>query len=86
MEVTHETKNIKELEFKLGFDSIELFIELYKNDVGLIDDMVIYKPWEEQELSEFNKKMFEMSKIPLNDHLKHQQLIEKNNKEQGLLT
>ena len=50
METVHENKDIKELERKLGVDSIELFIQYFRKDYEMIDEMIDYKPWEKLDL------------------------------------
>jgi hypothetical protein len=85
MEVTHETPNIRQLEKELGYDAIEMFIEAFALDVELVEDMAHFKPWEDLDIPEHAKRRFEMSKIPLADHMKNRELLEEKKKAQTLL-
>lgn len=50
MELTHENKNITDLEEALGYDSVEYFIESMMREYELIEFMRQDKPWEEIEI------------------------------------
>lgn len=50
METVHQYPNIKELEAKLGTDSIELYIETFGEDIELVNDAIDMKAWEEYDI------------------------------------
>ena len=85
METTHETPNITELEKKLGWDAIEMFIEAFALDVELVDDMALLKPWEDLDIPEDARNEFEMAKIPMKDHIKAHEALEEQKKKQNVL-
>lgn len=85
MELTHAFPNIKELEERLGFDSIEMFLESFSVEMELIDDMAEMKPWEKLDISEQDQMEFEMAKVPLKDHLKNFEYLEQQKQKQTLL-
>lgn len=72
MEVTHTYKNVKELESKLGYDSIEMFIENFSVELELMDDMAEMKPWEELDIPEEDRVRFELARIPFKELSKAQ--------------
>lgn len=67
MEITHTFKNIKELEKKLGYDSIEMFIESFSVEMELIDDMAYMKPWDQPDIPQEELERFELARIPFNE-------------------
>ena len=85
METVHENKDIKELERKLGVDSIELFIQYFRKDYEMIDEMIDYKPWEKLDLTEEQQKLYEAAQISIDDHLKHLKIEDNKKQEQSLL-
>lgn len=50
METVHQYPNIKELEAKLGTDSIELYIETFGGDIELVNDAIDMKAWEDYDI------------------------------------
>ena len=85
MELTHSFPNIKELEERLGYDSIEMFIENFAVEIELVDDMAEMKPWEKLDISEREKFSFEMAQVPVKDHIKNYEYLEQQKQKQSLL-
>lgn len=82
MEVTHHHKNVKNLESKLGFDSVEMFIEAFSVELELIDDMAEMKPWDDVEVSAIDQARFDLAKIPMKELKKNNRSIDKELKKQ----
>jgi NADH dehydrogenase (ubiquinone) 1 alpha subcomplex subunit 5 len=57
MELTHENKNISDLEDLLGYDQIEFFIENLAREFYLIEILRNERPWEKSQQSEENRDL-----------------------------
>lgn len=69
MELTHETPNIMELEQKLGYDCIELFIDNFANYMTLIKMVREDRLWEENEegVTPEELSVFQKAKVPYDE-------------------
>ena len=63
MEIVHKHENVKQLEQKLGWDCIELYIIDLGKDLLLIDFLLAEKPWEEKQ-ERVEDYMFKAGKLP----------------------
>lgn len=63
MELTHDNKNISDLEDILGFETIEYFIEQMAREYDLIEFMRQEKPWEEEEKNEEDEFQFQIDNM-----------------------